>query len=77
MSEHRDYVELVNMLNAVNHMIGYKVYHIKSKTYYRITSFFFKEDDMSLWFEYESLYLIPIKFGRPITELHDGRFKIQ
>lgn len=55
--------------------VGRNLKHIKSSSYYRITSFQFKEDDMSIWFTYETKHRIPVNFMRPLAELFDGRFE--
>jgi len=72
-------ISLDDLRDITQHLITYegrKIKHIKSNEYYRVNSIFFKEDDMTIWFTYQTLHNDPIIFGRPIGELVDGRFLI-
>lgn len=56
--------------------VGRKLKHLKTTSWYTVTGFFFKEDDMSIWFTYQTMHRSPVPFARPLAELFDGRFQI-
>ena len=76
MSEHRSFEDLRATIAGLKHYEGRKIKHIKSNDYYVITGIHFKEDDMNVWFSYETMHREAISFLRPIAELFDGRFHI-
>lgn len=57
--------------------VGRKLKHLASTSWYRLTGFHFKEDDMTIWFTYQTFHEVPVPFSRPLAELFDGRFEIQ
>ena len=76
MSDYRPIHDLQESLAPLKQGFkGKKVQHHKSADWYVITGFHFKEDDMTMWFSYETLHREPVSFLRPIVELFDGRFK--
>ncbi len=76
MSEQRTLEDLHAIIAGLKHYEGSKIKHIKSNGYYVITGIHFKEDDMTVWFSYETMHREPVSFLRPIAELFDGRFQI-
>ncbi len=74
MAQELSYDEMLTRLEPLQMYVGLKVQHIKSSNWYRITGVRFKEDDMTIWFDYETCHRKPIGFFRPIGELLDGRF---
>lgn len=55
-----------------------QILHVKIGSMYRIKDIFFKEEDMSIWFSYNSMEHLGVTFSRPIEKLlEDDRFKIQ
>ena len=57
--------------------VGRKLKHLKTTSWYKVTGFHFKEDDMTIWFTYQTFHQVPVPFSRPLAELFDGRFEIQ
>ena len=76
MSQERSLEELHTTIAGLRHYEGSKIKHIKSNGYYVITGIHFKEDDMTIWFSYETLHRYTVSFLRPIAELFDGRFQL-
>jgi len=75
MSQHLSIDQLRAMVRPLKNYEGTKIQHVKSKGWYVITGFHFKEDDMTIWFSYETMHTKePISFMRPVAELLDGRF---
>ena len=76
MSQERSLEDLRATIAGLKHYKGSKIKHIKTNGYYVITGIHFKEEDMTVWFSYETLHRDPVSFLRPIAELFDGRFQI-
>lgn len=76
MNEQRSLEDLRATIAGLKHYEGSMIKHIKSNGYYVITGIHFKEDDMSIWFSYETMHRYPVSFLRPIAELFDGRFQL-
>lgn len=56
---------------------GAKLKHTASTSYYTVSYFAFREEDMSILVVYESAHRPPVRFARPVAELFDGRFEIR
>lgn len=76
MSQERSLKDLQATIAGLKHYEGNKIKYIKSNGYYVITGIHFKEDDMTVWFSYETLHRDSVSFLRPIAELFDGRFQL-
>jgi hypothetical protein len=68
--------EIHIVLEPLRHYIGCKIRHIKSNSYYRIRDVFMLEATMVPHFTYESFHRARLTFGRPVSELLDGRFEM-
>jgi hypothetical protein len=57
--------------------VGRKIQHVKSSDWYVVTGFHYREEDMTIWFSYETLHREPVSFLRPVVELFDNRFALK
>lgn len=75
MSQHLSIDQLRAMVQPLKAYEGSKIQHVKSKGWYVVTGIHFKENDMAIWFSYQTMHTKePVSFLRPISELLDGRF---
>ena len=68
--------EMQRLLGPLRGYVRRKIQHRKTQGWYRVVSVQFREDDMTIWFTYETCHREPVQFMRPIGELLDGRFEI-
>lgn len=69
--------ELRDPLRPLQGYVGQKLQHVKSSDWYVVTGIHYREEDLSIWFSYETMHREPISFLRPLAELLDGRFALK
>lgn len=74
MSEERMTIdELAARQGDLQNFVGRKMQHIKSGNWYRITDVRWREEDMTLGFDYQTMHQRPAKFWRPVVEILDTK----
>lgn len=69
--------ELHGILAFYSKLIGHKIKHLETDSYYCIESVYFDAITMRVRCVYTTLHNTPVKFGRPVDDVMDHRwFKI-